>query len=176
MSTENSVGKKMSSGASKAVKLMMLAVVAVTILLVIRIVLVFFEQLRQVPGYELIVDLSEPIRAPLDSLPRIATPYGTSAEGAYHYFDVAATVVVLVLMFVEYVLAGVAGYFERKARGNFNHGANVQINFAAPPPIKPSTMASDALAYGVQPKNDDVVVEDDAAQPVSLGSGVAKDD
>lgn len=176
MSTGNSAGKKISSGASMAVKLVMLAVVAVTILLVVRIVLVFFEQLRQVPGYNLIVDLSEPFRAPLDSLPRIATPYGTSAEGAYHYFDVAATVVVLALMFVEYVLAGLAGYFERQARGGLGQSANVQINFAAPPPAKPSTMASDAVSYGVQPKNEDVVVDDDAAQTVSQGSGAAKED
>jgi len=174
MSTENTATKQVSSGVSKAIKFAMLAVVAVTILLVIRIVLVFFEQLGQVPGYDLIVNLSEPIRAPLNSLPRIVTPYGTAPEGVGHYFDVAATVIVLVLLFVEYVLGALAGYFERQARGRAGYDTNVQINFAAPPPVKPSTVASDAFSYGVQPNNQSGADRDGAVETVPESAGAAK--
>lgn len=174
MSTENTATKQVSSGVSKALKFIMVVVVAVTILLVVRIVLVFFEQLNQVPGYDMIVSLSEPIRAPLNSLPRITTPYGTAPKGAGHYFDVAATVIVLVMLLVEYVLGALAGYFERQARGRAGYNTNVQINFAAPPPVKPSTVASDAFSYGVQPKNQSGAVPDDAAETVTEVSGAAK--
>ncbi|HEX21336.1 MAG TPA: hypothetical protein ENH19_01620 [Actinobacteria bacterium] len=95
-------------GVARAIKVLVSVVVIASIIVLARIVFLFFGQLSTLPGYQFIKDLSGIITAPFNSVGTVKTPY--SGE-----FDIGATVLLMVLIFIEFVLSGIANFFSRRA-------------------------------------------------------------
>jgi len=95
-------------GVGRAVKVLVSAVVIASIIVLARIVFVFFGQLKTLPGYQFIIDLSGLLTAPFKSVGTVKTPYSG-------YFDIGATVLLMLLIFVEFILSGIANFFNRRA-------------------------------------------------------------
>ena len=95
-------------GVARAIKVIVAAIVIVSIVVLARIVLIFFGQLKTMIGYQFIVDLSGVMTAPFSSVGTVATPYSG-------VFDIGATVLLMLLIFFEFILSGIAGFFNRRA-------------------------------------------------------------
>lgn len=96
-------------GISRAIRVIVFAVVVVSIIVLARIVFVFFGQLKNLPGYQFVIDFSETLMGPFKAVGTVKTPY----EGI---FDIGATVLLMLLILGEFILSGIGGYFSRRAR------------------------------------------------------------
>lgn len=96
-------------GIARAIRVVIAAVVVLALIVLARIVLIFFGQLKTLPGYQFIVDFSESFMGPFKAVGTVQTPY----DGV---FDIGATILLILLIFIEFVLSGIAGFFNRRAR------------------------------------------------------------
>lgn len=100
---------QMYRGAAAAFRVIVFAVVAVTILIVARIVFLFFGQLKEASGYLFVRDITDSVLWAFEDLGVVKTPF----EGV---FDIGATILLLILIFTEFILTGIARFFSRQAR------------------------------------------------------------
>lgn len=143
-------------GVSKAIKVLVAVVIISSIVVLARIVFVFFGQLKTLPGYQFIIDLSGVMSAPFNSVGTVKTPYSG-------VFDIGATVLLMILIFIEFILSGIANFFSRRALSEVvgreqTQTPNVQVmvsptingspNAGTVEPEAP--LSEDALASGVE--------------------------
>ena len=141
-------------GASAAFRVIIFAVVAVSLLLVARIIFLFFGQLKDVAGFSFVTDVTDSILWPFKDLGEIKTPY----DGI---FDVGATILLLVLVFTDFVLTGIAGYFRRQSRREIINppkpvpqiqvviSPTIAANVATPVPVENAGMEGDTPETGI---------------------------
>jgi uncharacterized protein YggT (Ycf19 family) len=125
MNEQPSVSGQVYGGLTTILRVLVFATIAVGILLLARIILLFFGSLKTVPGYEQVVTLTESFIGPLKSIEPVKTPY----EGI---FDIAATGALLIALVLEFMLQGVQNFLERQ-----------QVRSRAPHPAGESAPAAD---------------------------------
>ncbi|MDP1809668.1 MAG: hypothetical protein Q8L35_09080 [Actinomycetota bacterium] len=108
MNEESNVSSHIYGGLATIMRLLVVASIAVGILLLARIILLFFESLKTVPGYEQVVAITGSFIGPLKSVAPVKTPY----EGI---FDIAATGALLVALVLEFVFQSVQNYLEKQS-------------------------------------------------------------
>jgi len=108
MNEEPNVSSHIYGGLTTIMRLLVFASIAVGILLLARIILVFFGSLKTVPGYDQVVAITDSIIGPLKSIAPVKTPY----EGI---FDIAATGALLVALALEFTFQSVQNYFQRQS-------------------------------------------------------------
>ena len=111
MSEQPSVSAGVYRGLAVVVRIIMLVAVAAGIMLLARIVLLFFDSLKTVPGYDMIIDITTALIEPLEPLASIE-PVKTPYNGI---FDIAATGVLLMAMALEVVLQGIHNFLDKQA-------------------------------------------------------------
>lgn len=149
---------------SKAVKIIVFAVVVITAFVLARIVFLFFEQLKTIPGYQFVIDFSESFMGPFKGIGTVNTPF----KGV---FDIGATVLLMLLIVAEFMLNSIAGFFRRLAGRQVikekPEAPQVQVivspnisNVAAPEPAPdfvPSTTEPPATTTAAEPKEPEKV-------------------
>lgn len=108
MNKESNVSSQVYGGLAMIMKVLVFASIAVGILLLLRIIFLFFGSLKTIPGYEQIVAITDSFIGPLKSIAPVETPY----EGR---FDIAATVVLILALVLEFVVHGVQNFLERQS-------------------------------------------------------------
>ena len=108
MSEEPNVSTNIYSGLTTIMRILVFASIAVGILLLARIILLFFGSLKTVPGYEQVTSITDSFIGPLKSIAPVKTPY----EGI---FDIAATGALLIALVLEFVFQGIQNYLERQS-------------------------------------------------------------
>jgi len=79
------------------------------VLIVARLVLLFFRSLKSLPGYQFVINITNLIISPFKIAKLIPTPYAG-------YFDLTAVIVLILLVIVEYGLGIFEGIISRMAR------------------------------------------------------------
>lgn len=108
MGEESNVAEQIYGGLVTAARLFILILLVASILLLGRIILLFFGSLKTVPGYEQILAITDYLIGPLDSIVPIKTPYGG-------IFDIAAAGVLVTAMLLEYVFQNIRDFFEKQS-------------------------------------------------------------
>jgi len=108
MNEEPNVSNQVYGGLTTIIRLLVFVSIAVGILLLARIIFLFFGSLKTVPGYGQVVTLTDSFIGPLKSIAPIKTPY----DGI---FDIAATGALMIALVLEFVLQSVQGYLERQS-------------------------------------------------------------
>ena len=111
MAVEYSAKGQTYKGVSRALKLVAFLFLIATLLVLARIIFLFFGQLNTIPGYQFVVDTSEILMPPFKTLGSVTTPY----DGI---FDIGATVLLIAIIFIEFALAATASFFNRRAIDN----------------------------------------------------------
>ena len=111
MAVEYNAKGQTYKGASRALKLIAFLFLIATLIILARIVFLFFGQLNTIPGYQFVLDTSEILMPPFKNLGSVTTPY----EGI---FDIGATVLLIVIIFIEFAVAAIASFFNRRAIDN----------------------------------------------------------
>ena len=96
-------------GIARAVKVLVFVTVAVTAFVLARIVFLFFDQLKTLPGYRFVIDFSDSLLGPFKGIKPVNTPF----KGI---FDIGAVILLMFLIVGEFILSGIAGFFSRRAR------------------------------------------------------------
>lgn len=99
-------------GISTAFRIVGLIFLLATAVILIRIVYLFFGQLKTAPGYQFIIEASDRMMVFISGFGRVPTPY----QGGE--FDIGATVLLIALILIEFVINGIARYFNRRAIDN----------------------------------------------------------
>ncbi len=102
------VSNQVYGGFATVLRVFVLLAIVVGVVLLVRIIYLFFGTLQSAPGYDAIILLTDPLVAPLNMLEPINTPY----DGR---FDVAGTGVLLGVMILEFILSGFRNSLERKS-------------------------------------------------------------
>ena len=108
MKQQSRVSDQVYGGLALIMRLVVFAAIALGVLLLVRIIYLFFGALKTAPGYEWVVSFTEPFTKPLAAIEPIKTPY----DGI---FDIAATGALLGVMLIEFILSGIKNYFQKKA-------------------------------------------------------------
>lgn len=108
MNEEPNVSGQVYGGLTTVMRLLIFASIAAGILLLARIIFLFFGSLKTVPGYEQVVSLTESFIGPLKSIAPIKTPY----DGI---FDIAATGALMIALVLEFMFQSVQGFLERQS-------------------------------------------------------------
>ncbi len=111
MSAQPNVSGQVYGGLGTVLRVLVFAVIAVGILLLARIIFLFFGSLKTVPGYEQVVTITDSFVGPLKSIEPVKTPY----DGI---FDIAATGALLVALVVEFMLQGVQNWLDKQEARN----------------------------------------------------------
>ncbi len=111
MAVEYSAKGQTYKGISRALKLVAFLFLIATIIILARIVFLFFGQLNTIPGYQFVLDTSEILMPPFENLGSVTTPY----EGI---FDIGATVLLISVIFIEFIIGATASFFNRRAIDN----------------------------------------------------------
>lgn len=130
MNEESNVSNQVYSGLGAIVSVLVFASIIVGVLLLARIIFLFFGDLKSVAGYDQVVKTTETFIGPLKAIEPVKTPY----EGV---FDIAATGALLGVMLLEFILAGVRDFFRKQS-----------ARALQPPPQTPTTVASTGLGKG----------------------------
>lgn len=108
MSEQTNVSNHVYDGFATVLRLLVLASIAVGIVLLARIIFLFFGTLKTVPGYDLAISITEPIVAPLKSIQAVKTPY----DGQ---FDIAATGMLIIALVIEFVFQSAQHSLEKQS-------------------------------------------------------------
>ncbi len=107
MDEQPNMSGQVYGGFNTIVRILVLALVVVGILLLLRIIFLFFGTLKTVPGYDFVISTTEYMVAPLNNIESVNTPY----EGI---FDIAATGILLITLLVEFIFSGIQGWLSRQ--------------------------------------------------------------
>ncbi len=108
MDQQQNVSNQVYGGLATVLRVFVLFSIIVGVVLLVRIIYLFFGSLQTAPGYDIVISLTDPLVAPLDMLESIKTPY----DGK---FDVAGTGVLLGVMIVEFILSGFKSSLGKKS-------------------------------------------------------------
>ncbi len=108
MDQQPNVSNQVYSGFATILRIFVLLAIVVGVVLLVRIIYLFFGTLQTAPGYDAVISLTDPLVAPLNMLERIETPYNG-------FFDVAGTGVLLGVMIVEFILSGTRNSLAKKS-------------------------------------------------------------
>lgn len=108
MNKESNISSQVYGGLAMIMKVLVFASIAVGILLLLRIIFLFFGTLKTIPGYEQIVAITDSFIGPFKSIAPVETPY----EGR---FDIAATIALILALVLEFVVHGVQNFLERQS-------------------------------------------------------------
>ncbi len=108
MDEQSNVSNQVYGGLATVLRVFVLLTIVVGVVLLIRIIYLFFGTLQTAPGYDAIISFTDPLVAPLNMLESIDTPY----EG---HFDVAGTGVLLGVMIVEFIISGFRSSLTKKS-------------------------------------------------------------
>ena len=111
MTVEYSAKGQTYKGISRALKVVGFLFLIATLFILARIVFLFFGQLNTILGYQFVIDTSEILMPPFESLGSVTTPY----EGI---FDIGATVLLIAVIFIEFIIGAMASFFNRRAIDN----------------------------------------------------------
>ncbi len=111
MAVEYNAKGQTYKGVSTALKLVGFLFLIATLFVLARIIFLFFGQLNTIPGYQFAIDTSEILMPPFKNLGSVTTPY----EGI---FDIGATVLLIAIIFIEFIIGAVASFFNRRAIDN----------------------------------------------------------
>jgi hypothetical protein len=109
MNEEKTVVKQIYSGIAALLHLAVVFLILLGMLLLVRIILLFFGSLSMVPGYKELLKLSDLFLGPATNIKAIETPY----KGV---FDLAATIVLIIVLVAEFGLSSLQHFFKRQAR------------------------------------------------------------
>lgn len=107
MNEQPSVSGQVYGGLEMIIRVLTFAAIAAGILLLARIIFLFFGSLKTVPGYEQVISLTDSFIGPLKSIAPVKTPY----DGQ---FDIAATGALLVALVLEFTLQGIQNFLEKQ--------------------------------------------------------------
>jgi len=107
MGQQPNMSGQVYGGLSTIVKVLVFGFIILGVLLLVRIMFLFFGSLEAVPGYEQVISFTDAFVAPLDSIEPVKTPY----EGI---FDIAATGVLLIALVLEFMLSGIQGWLTKQ--------------------------------------------------------------
>lgn len=108
MNGEKAVVKQIYSGIAALLHLVVVFLILAGLLLLLRIILLFFGSLSVLPGYKELLKLSDFFLGPATSIKAIETPY----KGV---FDLAATIVLIIVLVAEFGLSSLQHFFKRQA-------------------------------------------------------------
>jgi uncharacterized protein YggT (Ycf19 family) len=108
MDQEQNVSSQVYDGLAIVLRILEFLAVIVGIVLLVRIIYLFFGALSEAPGYGAIKSVTDPLISPLSGV----TPVDTPSDGV---FDIAATGVLLLVMVIEYIISGIRGWLQRKS-------------------------------------------------------------
>ncbi len=108
MNEQPNVSNQVYGGFATVLRIFVLLTIVVGVVLLVRIIYLFFGTLATAPGYDAIISFTDPLVAPLDMLEPIETPYNG-------IFDVAGTGILLGVMIVEFILSGFRSSLEKKS-------------------------------------------------------------
>lgn len=107
MNGQPNVSSQVYGGLTTIVRILVFVFIGIGILLLARIIFLFFGSLKTVPGYEQVMTYSDVFIKPLGSIESVNTPY----DGI---FDIAATGGLLIALVLEFVLASVQNFLEKQ--------------------------------------------------------------
>jgi len=107
MNEQPNVSSQVYGGLAMIIRVLTFAAIAAGILLLARIIFLFFGSLKTVPGYEQVVSLTDSFIGPLKGIAPVKTPY----DGQ---FDIAATGALLVALVLEFMLQGIQNFLEKQ--------------------------------------------------------------
>ena len=108
MDQQTNVSNQVYDGFATVLRVFVLLTIVVGVVLLVRIIYLFFGTLQTAPGYDSVISLTDPLVAPLNMLEPIDTPY----DGI---FDVAGTGVLLGVMIVEFIISGIRSSLAKKS-------------------------------------------------------------
>ncbi len=112
MNEQPNISGQVYGGLSTLVKVLVFGLIILGVLLLARIMFLFFGSLKVVPGYDAVISFTEIFVRPLQNIDPVQTPY----DGI---FDIAATGVLLIVLVLEFMLSGIQGWLTKQhARNN----------------------------------------------------------
>lgn len=109
MHEEKAVSKQIYSGIASLLRVGVIFLILVGLLLLSRIIVLFFGSLSVLPGYQELLKISDLFLGPVTNIKAIETPY----KGV---FDLAATIVLVIVLIAEFALSSVQHFFQRQAK------------------------------------------------------------
>lgn len=106
---QKTVGGQVYNGFSIIIKLLIAATVGLGLLLLLRIIFLFFGAMKTFPGYRQVIDWTQVFVEPLARVGEVKTPY----DGA---FDIGATILLVLVLVSEFIMSSIQGFVERRAR------------------------------------------------------------
>jgi uncharacterized protein YggT (Ycf19 family) len=107
-------------GIVRVIKIFNALIIILGILTLARIVLEFFGQLKTVPGYQFVMNITGIFMPPFKSLGSVNTPYNG-------IFDIGATALLLVVLLIEFGLTSLTNSLVRRSRLAAANKATVEV-------------------------------------------------
>jgi hypothetical protein len=108
MERQQDVSSQVYSGLAMALRVLEFVAVIVGVVLLVRIIYLFFGALDVAPGYRAVLSFTDPLTSPLSGVAPVDTPY----DGV---FDIAGTGILLLVMVMEFVVSAARGSLQRKS-------------------------------------------------------------
>lgn len=108
VSQQANVSSQVYGGLAGVLRVVVLGAILLGVVLLVRIIYLFFGVLKTAPAYDAILAFTEPMVAPLGALAPIKTPY----DGI---FDVAGTAALLAVMVIEFILSSIKSSLAKKS-------------------------------------------------------------